>query len=175
VSVRQARLRPTASVRTSRRATGSWPVPRLLFGTVVFALASATGCDSVGPEVETDLDRARATWQSAAIRDYTYVVQRGCFCAPDALGPVRVTVEDGVVTEAVYLDSGRPVGAFGNLFPAVEGLFDLIRDAVADKAYRVDVAYDAELGFPTVIDIDYIENAVDDELMVWARDFLPSS
>jgi hypothetical protein len=46
----------------------------------------------------------------------------------------------------------------------VEGLFDYIQAAIDKKAHAVNVVYDAELGYPTSIEVDYIERAVDDEI-----------
>jgi hypothetical protein len=37
----------------------------------------------------------------------------------------------------------------------------------------VDVAYDADLGYPQRIDVDYMVNAIDDEACYRVEDFTP--
>ena len=50
----------------------------------------------------------------------------------DRLGPVRVTVVGADVTSRVYVDSGDPVDPqMEDLFPTVDGLFEVLLDALA--------------------------------------------
>ena len=94
-----------------------------------------------------------------------FAVERLCFCGAESRGPVRVRVQGMAVVERVYVDTGGPVpGTFAELFPTVDGLFALVRSAIEGGAYEVRVTYHAVLGVPIDVWIDYIENAVDDEL-----------
>ena len=45
----------------------------------------------------------------------------------------------------------------------INGLFEVIQDAIDDEADQITVSYDSELGYPTNIEIDYNVNAIDDE------------
>jgi hypothetical protein len=78
---------------------------------------------------------------------------------------VRVSVDGTDVTERVFVDSDLPVtGTQAEGFPAVEGLFDLIRSAIEDRAHELDVTYDPALGVPVAFWIDYDEMVIDEEL-----------
>jgi len=48
--------------------------------------------------------------------------------------------------------------------PTVDGLFDVIASANARNAAVLDASYDASLGYPTSISIDYTRNVADDEI-----------
>jgi hypothetical protein len=49
-----------------------------------------------------------------------------------------------------YADNGDAAPAqFNNTFPAIEGVFDIIANAIDRKFARVDVSYDAAFGWST--------------------------
>jgi len=134
---------------------------------IVLAAAFLTTCDSLGlgHGPRDELDRNRELWARVGPDAYEYGLERLCFCAPDSRGPVRVSVEAGVVVQRMYVESGDPVpGAYDDLFPRVSGLFDILEDALDRDAYRVDVTYDPETGVPIDFWIDYSENTADEEL-----------
>ena len=140
-------------------------------GRLPFALlagALLAGCAGAGPaEVEggggaEGLARARARWEATGLDDYRYTLARNCFCIGSAVGPAVVTVVDGTVTSVVRQGEGEPADA--ELYPSVEGLFDVVEDALRRDAHEVDVTYDPATGVPVHIWIDYVEMAVDEEL-----------
>jgi hypothetical protein len=49
-------------------------------------------------------------------------------------------------------------------FLTVDELFEVVQDAIDQEAYSLTVGYHAQLGYPTSIDIDYLLNAVDEEV-----------
>ncbi|MGQ0645925.1 MAG: DUF6174 domain-containing protein [Gemmatimonadaceae bacterium] len=121
----------------------------------------------VGPADRDDdfreLVAARARWNTNGVTDYEVSARALCFCA---LGgqTVRVTVRGGRVTSAIVVNTGEPVSAnLVSVYRSVEQLFDVIEDAVRNRAHRIDATYDAQYGFPTHFVIDYVENAVDEE------------
>ena len=133
-----------------------------LLGLVASSLLALSGCDAVGP-VRTDLERARIRWEANGPSDYTYAIRRLCFCA--YVGPVRVTVENGAVVSIVPVDGEEPPFELDEqLFPGVDGLFDIIQDAVARDAHSITATYDPVTGVPLEFFIDYEEFAVDEEL-----------
>ena len=78
---------------------------------------------------------------------------------------MRVTVTSDQVTDRTYIDSGEAVPAlFQDLFPTVDGLFDVLRDAIERQAHRIDVTYDPISGVPLDVFIDYEQNIADEEL-----------
>lgn len=97
--------------------------------------------------------------------DYDIVVQRQCFCGgPEALGPVRVRVRGGAIVERTYETDGSPVPApFAATFPAVEGLFEFIEDAIDRESDHLVVIFDPELGYPVLAFADYVLEAADEE------------
>lgn len=133
-----------------------------------------SGCDLVGPdEIESaarDLRVARATWAGAGIVDYDLTVEERCYCG--LVGPVVVLVRNGQRTGVVVPDSyeGPPLTA--GAFPHVEGLFEIIDDAIGRRAHRLRVVYHPTLGYPSEISIDYRENVIDEERS-WEVDLRP--
>ena len=108
-----------------------------------------------------DLDEARQRWADAGLGAYTMTLQRICFCpSPDYTGPFEVDVADGAVTEVRL--GGTPVDAERG--ESVEDLFELLEEAYAKDAERVEVTYDAALGYPTSISIDYSQMMADEEI-----------
>jgi len=117
---------------------------------------------------DANLDAARARWKSAAISSYEYGYNKYCDCHRESPPETVVTVRGGTVTGVRH----RPVGtavevpaADKNLqyYWTVDGLFELIASALA-RGVQVRTAYDAELGFPREIYIDYDTNLIGDEL-----------
>jgi hypothetical protein len=79
---------------------------------------------------------------------------------------VVVVVHDGLPVAAWTADTGEPFGpSEAVLFPTIDDLFDIAEDAIR-HADRFMIEYNDDLGYPVVLDIDYIENAIDDELYV---------
>ena len=140
-------------------------------------LALLTGCSVVEPEPwddrQIDLERARARWAEADPGSYRYDFFQGCFCAAP-VGHFVVTVTDGVVTAAVTEHDGEPVSdATLDGLPTVEGLFDVVDGAIRAEVDGYRVGYHPDHGFPTVIDLDRDERAIDDELRIEAGGLVP--
>lgn len=130
-------------------------------------LLALLACDEPGPVQPEllELEARRALWDSVGPASYEYAVERPCFCPTEYRGPVRIRVEGDVVVERVYVDGGLAVPAeIAPSFPAVEGLFELLRSAFEGDAHEVQVTYDPVLGVPVDFWIDYVEMAVDEEL-----------
>jgi len=134
---------------------------------VVLAAAFLSTCDTLGlgDGPRDELARNRELWARIGPSAYEYGLERLCFCGEASRGPIRVTVEAGVVVERVYVRSGEPVpGSLDDLFPVVDGLFDILEDAFEQDAFQIDVTYDPETGVPIDFRIDYAENIADEEL-----------
>jgi hypothetical protein len=134
---------------------------------MLVAVALLLGCADAGPHpgaVAREIDVHRALWAAARPAAYVYEVERVCFCAPAGRGPVRVVVDGANVVSRTYTDGGEPVdSSLTAFFPAVDGLFDLLDDAVARGAVRVSVTWAPEGGLPLDAFIDYSENIADEE------------
>jgi hypothetical protein len=114
----------------------------------------------------TSLRAARARWERSGIESYELTVRRLCFCG--FVEPVRVK---GVLVSRTNVSTGEPVPAmYASYFPDVPGLFAIVEQA-ANDADDLDTEFDATYGYPVEISIDWIENAVDDEVVYLAETF----
>lgn len=130
---------------------------------LLLAAAGVVGCDPLGP---SDLDRLgdmRARWADVRPASYTYTLTRGCFCFVEAIGPVRIQVDGDSVVSRTFVESGAPVTQFQELWPSMEGLFDLVEEALRD-ADEVEIRYDPDRGVPLRVSVDWITEAIDDEV-----------
>jgi hypothetical protein len=137
-----------------------------------FLLAAAGCADPTAPGELGQLDAARARWRAQGGASYTVEINRGCFCV---LGGRRmtVTVRNGAVVGADYLDSGGPVETtLLTYIPTIPDLFDLIQDALNRGPAMFLAVYDPTYGYPTRIEIDYSASVADDELAITTRDLL---
>lgn len=130
--------------------------------TVVFGAAVLFGGCSLlsGSREPAALASARARWAAAGSDSYTLTLERSCFCPEEYRGPFAVTVRGGAVASVTLRDQALPA----DRALSVDGLFDLIADAYARDAARVDVTYDPATGHPTQIYIDYLAQAADEEV-----------
>lgn len=105
------------------------------------------------------LQEARDRWDAAAIRDYAYTYQRGCFCPFTRL---QVTVAGGAVVAVYDLEADT---AFVAPYPdlTMGGLFAEIAEALTDHPAEFSAEYDPATGVPRSASFDPIANAVDDE------------
>lgn len=119
------------------------------------------GCRDAALEREREENLAK--WQAAGIDDYEIDYRRSCFCPPPSA--VRILVRDGVVVSVRDADSGEEVedpvgGPFG--FNSVDELFESIADVIEQRVFELSVEYDAELGYPKAVSVDYYEDVADD-------------
>lgn len=150
-----------------------------LVRTVVLAAALSAGlqaCSAVGPR-RLGAERlafavALERWNAQRIDDYAYSLQRLCECLNEWMRPVRVVVENGVIVSLSDAQTGAPVAAErAHMYHTVEGLFELIADAIERDADVVAVEYHPSLGYPVRITIDDDIQVGDDEFTYVASDF----
>ena len=138
-------------------------------GTTLNRAVFAIGLAAAGPIfADAALDGARARWQSAAITSYEYGYQKYCDCHRENPPETVVTVSGGSVTGVRHRPAGTTTEVPGKDFEyywTVDGLFTLIASAQA-RGVQVRAAYDADLGFPREIYIDYDTKLIGDELDV---------
>lgn len=114
----------------------------------------------------------RRWWRKANISSYRYTFSNGCFCIPEARGPVVIEVINGQTTSITSADTGEPVNPeFFQSFDTIDKLFRVIRDGIKRKADRLEVEYDSKLGYPTNIIIDFSFQIADEELFLEISDF----
>ncbi len=104
-------------------------------------------------------------WQDSDISNYSFTLQRNCFCLPDATRPVNIEVENGKVKSATFADTGEPLPAsFDYNSLSVDDLFKQVGDELDSGAEQVDVKYDSVYGYPTSIFINQSDLIADEEV-----------
>ncbi|EIJ36341.1 DUF6174 domain-containing protein [Thiothrix nivea] len=130
-------------------------------------------------DAQSQLDANRKQWESQGIDDYSFTLQRSCFCRGDAIRPINIEVRDGSVTSARYADTGELIPddrqtnkqSIYNL--SADGLFNLVDQAIKGGAAQVDVSYDKQYGIPTSIYIDQSKQIADEEMGYSITNFRP--
>jgi Family of unknown function (DUF6174) len=175
---RRAQRTPSESVsgRTSVavRFALAWRLARALTIIAVAGLGACSVLDVDGRDSEREkLEAHRAQWQSQGVDSYEFVLRRLCYCGGGTT-PATVVVRNGQRVSVTDVETGMPIAEnFAQYYLTIDELFDFIADAIDRKAYQIDVTYDAAYGFPRQISIDYLENAIDEEMAFEASSFQP--
>ena len=150
---------------------------RLRQSILCFALAACSlpACSIFDPdewaERRETLQRSRDRWAAEAAQTYRYEFRKSCECIPGFAGDVVIEVTDDAITALTPLREGVDVPEEQwPAFDTVEEMFQLIEIAIDERARHFDVEYDPQLGHPTLINLDFRENVVDDELTIHVSD-----
>lgn len=133
-------------------------------------------CSGLGQGDE--LSQNRQKWQDANITHYRFQLTVGCFCPFGDQNPFTVEVQNGEIismvnTNGENISDADPMNEFIIKYATIDRLFsELDSDSVRD-ADKLTVTFDSVYGFPTEINIDFIERAMDDELYLSASAFEP--
>ena len=153
-------------------------MPRLRTLILTIALGAGTACDDsvVGPGDILEFTRARELWDARSFSDYTYEIKTSCFCPPEMIQWARVTVQNGTVTavEQVDPDPNFPITTL-TMWQPIDSLFTRLERAMAGDSYlaSIKVEYDAQLGFPTLMEFRAPSNVADGDATVNARNVIP--
>ncbi len=135
---------------------------------------AACGGGAAFDDLRSEIERSRLLWSTVEPDSYEYVLERICFCGEEARGPVRVRVENGSIDELRYTMPDLPVdSSLWSLFPDVDGLFDLLENALDRDAAQIDAIFDPDWGIPVDLFIDYSREIADEEVGFVVRE-LPS-
>ena len=137
---------------------------------VALFVAVTGGCGISGPaRSKAQFERAKALWTSTRVPDYSYTLQRVCFCA--SVDPVRIAVVGGQVASRTNITTNQPVpAAEAPLYPNIDGLFAIVEDAF-NRASSISATFDPVNGIPLSAVIDYVSSAIDDELTLSASNY----
>lgn len=135
------------------------------------ALLLLAGC-ATGPDADLrdELEAARERWARSGLASYDLVVEASCF--GPCMGEAIVRVRNGERIAVVDPDTGERVEIAemsDTPYGTVEDLFDMVEGALAGEPDRLEVEFDRELGYPTLIVIDQFRRGVDDEIGVIVR------
>lgn len=127
---------------------------------------------SQNPDLQA-LNAAREKWDNANFALYDYQLQRSAFTLPEFLRPIQISVNTGNGdVSSTFADDGQSVPndyPFANT--TIDGVFDIIADAIENGADGVNVTYDSQFGYPTSVAIDYSEQIADEELFLSISNF----
>ena len=165
--------------------------PAWLVAAVVTLALGFTGCDAAkvsdvpdnpkglvsptGPPKGLDAEGISAwnVWQGQAWTDYSYRLSVLCFCQSVQKAPVKVEANKVVLIEGKPLAPEQQVTGFGKKQPTINALFVELGQAI-EEADEVTVDYDEETGVPTTISVDWISDAIDDEISYSATQVTPT-
>ena len=155
--------------------------------TCLVILSSAIALSACGDveagDVEANLwEENKALWDSHNLQNYKYTITFGCYCSTKATSPFEVTVKNGVVEEAIYLESSHGMEAGTQVDEAspfrddpldtftIAGRFDVLQTALS-TADEATVHYDSALGYPKEVHLDYLLDYPDDEVSMRIENF----
>jgi hypothetical protein len=144
-----------------------------IFGwTFLLLICCAEGCAGVPAEECKPNERAadaERIWRHQHLHDYQFVWQRTCFCLPEAVQPIRVTVRDGVIASATDL-SGTPVAdSIRQSLLTIDALYERV---LGGERSGAKVRFDcAGAGVPLQVYIDPRARVADDEFRVTITQF----
>lgn len=130
--------------------------PTILILIVTFAFSTQAAALT-----QAELDTWHALWTSHGLEDYGYQFQRSCHCIGESIREAVVRVESGGVIYAT--DSQTGLGLDKSLFPTVEALFAELQSAVNRPAAFLSAEFDAAMGYPIRVSIDWDEQIADEE------------
>jgi len=131
----------------------------------------AAGCQTHAASCNSDASIAVAqnAWQARHLHDYRFVWQQTCFCLPDAVQPIVVTVQHGEIVSATDRSGVAVTDDVRKNLMSIDALYRYI-DAAQCTADLVRVTA-ADDGVPTQISIDPRRSVADDEFDVTLREF----
>ncbi len=142
--------------------------------TLVFLVFLMCGCSGLFDPTENDLEENLSKWQASGIEDYSFRFQRLCFCI--SVEALNVEVVDGEIVSATVAATGEtPHPAVVDQVLTIDGIFAAIQDAIDRDAFSLSVTYHETLGYPTIVDIDYNEQAIDEEMSYRASEVAESN
>jgi hypothetical protein len=148
----------------SGEVTSGWPptVP-------VSAVRVRTACPTGSDEAAASVADHRAIWEAAGLGTYDYTMR---YTTDFLYGTYRISVVDGAPVSAERLEDGEIKNYLdvAELPKSIDEVFDQLEREVAGD--RFVGAFDDELGYPTHVLVDRIDNAVDDEWEFFISDFV---
>ena len=142
---------------------------------VLFVYTLTTACNDTAPvepysshPVDGDHSAIPDPYERGKAYDldsYSMVEHVSCFCA-GPLGPHKVVVQNNKVVDVIRLaDNKRIRSEDWKSFLTVDELFTNLKQLQADTTIGgITVKFDAKMGYPTSLFIDYIGEASDDEI-----------
>lgn len=127
-----------------------------------------TTCDNPPDTDLIEWQRGKTKWDKLNSSSYTYNFRASCFCIEEWVKEVTITVTADTISSVVFTDNQQqPTQIKPYQWYTVDKLFDIAK-TVLDEAYTYELEFDSELGYPTLISVDWLKDAVDDEVTYYA-------
>ncbi|MBI5825337.1 MAG: hypothetical protein HZB18_15015 [Chloroflexi bacterium] len=141
---------------------------------ILLALALVLSACSAGAGTEFDGNLSR--WEDANIPHYRYTLFISCFCVFSDEMPLTIEVKNGEVVSMTRSDGTAiaPTDNFTEIYQpylTMNRLFLKLEADLTGEADNVTVTYDPVYGFPSNVSIDYIIEAIDDEISYQVSNF----
>lgn len=147
---------------------------------VLFLISS---CDSIVDGRKGDDFRANQNlWQKQNIENYSFEFSKLCYCG-GLFNPSTIVVKADTIHAVLDPETGEPLRdpqtdelvlqKYPESFLTIDELFGVIENT-REKADELDVEYNQQLGYPEFIAIDYMKEAIDDEVSYKVDNFEPS-
>lgn len=123
---------------------------------------------------QTEIEQNQEKWQKANISHYRYSLNLSCFCVFNENMPLMIEVQDGKVVSMGFHNEKEIDSTNRELFEKYATIDRIFAELGADlngAADKVTVEYDANYGFPVKAEIDFVEQAIDDELYLTISNF----
>lgn len=138
----------------------------------VLVSTSVPGCSSATVAqcaADTTVEDAAQLWYARHLESYQFTWQQQCYCLPEAVQPIRITVRGGTIVSANTLE-GVPVDdEVRSGLMTIDALYQRVLSAVADAA-RLQFACESA-GVPSRVFIDPNTRVADDEFRVTISEF----
>ena len=119
-----------------------------------------------------ELDEASFKWKNSGITDYSYVYEISSYFAPPLPGSVRIIVRDSKLASVNLVDGGDTVdiSAMSTVPGTIDLSFEFITSLLGEYPYAIDVEYDAVLGYPKRVMVDF-SKSTEDEVTYFIKSF----
>ncbi|NNC54273.1 MAG: hypothetical protein HKO07_00980 [Pseudomonadales bacterium] len=132
----------------------------------VLLITSTVACSYGAPSGSLS-QQSQQRWQRASLHNYSYTMQRSCYCTDDYTRAMRVRVRGGQVIDALYVDDGQHVpDKVLQSLQTIDQWFAYIDAGLRKPYFKLDADYHPQLGYPLSIRADIRQQVADDELDV---------
>jgi len=141
------------SINGNKQIKGS---EHIKFISLFFVVLLAFGCTSKLDKQVLELVEGKNLWQEKVqAHNYSYDLVTRCSCS-DSGKTIRVVSSQAEVISAAYVEglSIRGIRHLKNMKQLYEQILDHLQEQESSKSASVDVEYNSELGYPTMISYD---------------------
>ncbi|MCG2589503.1 DUF6174 domain-containing protein [Rhodohalobacter sulfatireducens] len=146
------------------------------------ALFLISSCDSISDGRKGDNFRTNLNlWKEQSVENYSFEFSKFCYCG-GLFNPSIIVVKTDTIHAVLDPETGEPLRdpqtdelvfpMYSESFRTINELFDIIENA-RQKADKLIVEYNKKTGYPEYIEIDFIKEAIDDEVTYRVDKFEP--